>query len=106
MARRRTTRRFPVRRALLVCGIALVAFLYYRPLRAYVSTRHELAARQAEVHGLQVEKRRLERQLHTAMTPAALAREARMQLSLVKPGEQLYIVKGIDAWRRQQRGSK
>ena len=36
-----------------------------------------------------------------ADTPEALAREAR-RLGYVKPGERLFIVKGIDAWRRAQ----
>lgn len=107
MARRRApARRVKLRRALLLAGLAVVGFLYYHPLRAYLDTKHELAHRAAEVQGLRAQKARLERQLKTATTPEALAREARMQLSLVKPGERLYIVKGIDAWRRAQRASK
>ena len=43
----------------------------------------------------------LERRLAEADTPEALAREAR-RLGYVKPGERLFIVKGIDAWRRAQ----
>jgi hypothetical protein len=64
-------------------GIVLIAFLYWRPLHAYVHTKHELQTRQAEVHTLRVEQARLRR------------------LGLVKPGEQLFIVKGIPAWRRK-----
>lgn len=104
--RRAPLRRFSRRRALLAAGLAAVAFLYYHPLRAYLDTNGELSRRAAAVQGLQAEKRKLERQLATAGTPESLARAARMQLSLVKPGERLFIVKGIAAWRRAQRGAK
>jgi cell division protein FtsB len=98
MARRR--RRVQLRRAALILGVVLVGYLYYHPLRAYLDTKRELAGRQGEVDVLRAQNARLERQLKAAGTPEALAREARMQLSLVKPGEKLYIVKGIEAWRR------
>lgn len=106
MARRRpSTSRISFRRALLLCGVALVAFLYYHPLRTYLDTHRQVSDRQAEVRTLRAEKARLERQLKHSETPAALARQARMQLSLVKPGERLYIVKGIDVWRKAQRAA-
>jgi cell division protein FtsB len=102
VARRKpTTRRVNIRRTVLLLGAVLVGYLYYHPLRAYLDTKRELSARQAEVAVLQAQNRRLERQLKVAGTPEALAREARMQLSLVKPGEQLFIVKGIEAWRKR-----
>jgi cell division protein FtsB len=102
MARRRpSARRVHVRRAVLVLGVALVGYLYYHPMRAYLDRKHELSARQAEVAVLQAENLRLEQQLKASATPATLAREARMQLSLVKPGERLFIVKGIEAWRKR-----
>jgi cell division protein FtsB len=107
MARRRaSTRRTNLRRSLLLLGVVLVGYLYYHPLRTYFDTKHDLAGRSAEVRSLQSQKRKLERQLRESGTPQALAREARMQLSLVKPGEQLFIVKGIDAWRRAQHPAK
>jgi cell division protein FtsB len=83
----------------LVLGVLLfVAFLYYQPLRAYVQTRDALSERSAEVESLRAEKRSLEQRLAEADTPEALAREAR-RLGYIKPGERLFIVKGIDAWR-------
>jgi len=78
-----------------------VAFLYYQPLQSYLDTHDALEQRSAEVESLRAEKRSLERRLVEADTPEALAREAR-RLSYVKPGERLFIVKGIDAWRRAQ----
>src|SRR3954454_22859820 len=99
--RRPSARRIGVRRALLALGVCFVAYLYYHPLQAYLDRKHELAARQADVQALRAQNERLERQLKTSATPQALARAARLQLSLVKPGEKLYIVKGIEAWRRR-----
>ena len=42
------------------------------------------------------------RRLEEADTPEALARRAR-KLGLVRTGEQLFIVKGIEEWRRKAR---
>jgi cell division protein FtsB len=105
MAKRSAKRRkrLPRRRFLfrwLALGVfAFVAFLYYQPLRSYFETKDALSQRQNEVRGLQAERRSLERRLAEGDTPEALAREAR-RLGYVKPGERLFIVKGIDAWRR------
>ena len=81
--------------------LALVAFLYYQPLRSYLETREALARRSAEVRALETEREALERRLATQTSTAALLREAR-RLAYVKPGEQLFIVKGIPAWRRDR----
>ncbi len=102
MARPRvSTRRLHLRRVLLVLCVALVGYLYYHPMQAYLDTKREVTQRQAEVAILEAQNARLEHQLKASATPEALAREARMQLSLVKPGEQLFIVKGIEAWRKR-----
>ena len=77
-----------------------MAFLYYRPLASYVETRNELGNRRGQVVVLRAEKVRLERRLARTTSDAALAREAR-RIGFVKPGEQLFIVKGIGTWRRQ-----
>ena len=77
-----------------------MAFLYYRPLSTYLQTRDELGARRAQVVMLRAEKVRLERRLARTTSDAALAREAR-RIGYVKPGERLFIVKGIASWQRQ-----
>jgi cell division protein FtsB len=85
---------------LLVAGVlALVAFLYYRPLQSYVQTRADLDRRQAEVVRLRAERTTLERRLTRSTSVAALRREAR-RIGYVRPGERLFIVKGIPEWRR------
>ena len=76
-----------------------MAFLYYRPISSYLQTRSELGARRAQVVALRAEKARLERRLARTTSDAALAREAR-RIGYVKPGERLFIVKGIAAWQR------
>ena len=81
---------------------ALVGVLYYHPLTTYFETRATLNERAAEVAELRAEKTRLERRLAWSSTPEALSREAR-QMNLVRPGERLFIVKGIPEWRRAQR---
>ena len=78
-----------------------VGVLYYRPLVAYVHTRDTLARRTAEVAQLRAKKRVLERRLRTEASPRALEREAR-RLGYVRPGEQLFIVKGVARWRHQR----
>jgi cell division protein FtsB len=86
---------------LAIGALCLVAFLYYRPLRAYVDAKRTMQVRTAEVQALAAQKRVLERRLARTGTRDALIRQAR-QLSLVKPGERLYIVKGIAGWRHQR----
>jgi hypothetical protein len=115
--RRRTTAAVPRKRAkrrlrpqrstvllrwCMVGVFALVGLLYYHPLATYFETRALLNERAAEVAELRVEKARLETRLERSATLAALSREAR-QMNLVRPGERLFIVKGIPEWRRAQR---
>jgi hypothetical protein len=93
-----------LRRWLAVGAIALVALLYYHPLHAYVDAHGQLSRHEAVVRRLESEKATLERQLASSNTPATLAREARA-MGYVKPGEKLFIVKGIGEWRRLERAT-
>jgi cell division protein FtsB len=88
-------------RRLAVGGILLVALLYARPLRSYMGTKQELADKVTDVRMLKAEKRDLQRRLAEANTTQALEREAR-RVGLVKPGERLFIVKGISRWVHQR----
>ena len=87
-------------RLLAIGGIALVAFLYWKPLHTYLHTKGELQARTAQVQALQAEKARLQVRIAQAGTGDQLLREAR-RLGLVKPHERLFIVRGITAWRHK-----
>jgi Septum formation initiator len=97
--RRRSRSRLVIRWA-AVGAVLLIGLFYYRPLHSYIATNHEFAQRSREVHALDVENRALRHRLATAGTTAALVREAR-QLGWIRPGERLFIVKGIAGWRHQ-----
>ncbi len=101
---RRPARSIVFRRWLAVGALLLVALLYYRPLKAYVDARSELGHRSQIVRTLQVDKARLEQQLGSSTSLATLSREARA-LGYVRPGEHLFIVKGIQQWRKRERAS-
>lgn len=96
----RPRKQTPVLRWAAVATLAVVALLYYRPLKSYVETRGSLQERQAEVQHLRAKRDELAHRLERADTPEALTRRAR-KLGLVKPGEQLFIVKGIEESRRE-----
>jgi cell division protein FtsB len=100
MAKRR--RRRPTRSRLLlrwgaVVAACVVAALYYKPARTYLHTRDTVAARAAEVQKLRKHHQQLQRLVAASTSDAELAREAR-RLGLVKPGERLFIIKGINRW--------
>jgi cell division protein FtsB len=82
-----------------VAGACLIAYLYYRPVKAYISASHELAARKAEVKALAEQKAQLAQRLAISGTGQALLQEAR-RLGYVRPGEQLFVVHGIKQWLR------
>ena len=86
-------------RLLAIGALLLVAFLYWKPANTYLRTKHTLDSRQAEVQSLRAEQIRLQKRLAQVGTKEQLVREAR-RLGLVKPGERLFIVKGIPAWRK------
>ena len=89
-----------------ILGVLLfVAFLYYQPLSSYLHTRSALKDRAAEVERLRIERTRLQQRLADSETTTALAREAR-RLRLVRPGERIFIVKGVEEWRRAQARAK
>ncbi len=77
----------------------MIGYAYYHPLRSWLETRHELQARRAEVAQLVAEKRELKQRLQASARLDSLARQAR-QLGYIRPGEHLFIVKGIKAWQK------
>lgn len=88
-----------------VIGVfGLVGFLYYRPISSYLETRATVRERAAEVSELRDERSRLQARLHHNSTRKALEREARLN-GYVRPGERLFVVKGIAEWRRANRAA-
>jgi hypothetical protein len=86
----------------LLAAVAAAAYLYYQPIASYLETRDELAAERAEVETLRLVKAELELRLVTSTSVEATRQEAR-RIGYARPGEQLFVVKGIPAWRRAQR---
>jgi Septum formation initiator len=99
----RSTRR--LRLLWMTALVGLAAYLYYQPLSSYFETRNELTARRAEVQVLRVTKVELEQRLQSSTSLEATMREAR-RIGYVLPGERLFVVKGIPAWRKAQRTLK
>jgi hypothetical protein len=99
---RRSWKTASVRRWLAVGVVGLVAFLYYRPLTSYFQARHDLARAESELRTLEAQQARLEQRLAAQTSTDTLVREAR-RLGYVKPGERLFIVKGIPEWRAARR---
>ena len=77
----------------------MIGYAYYHPLKSWIETRDELSSRRAEVGRLATEKRALQDRLEFSASSDALAREAR-RLGFIRPGEHLFIVKGIQGWRK------
>jgi len=90
--------RFRASHVLALGGLVLIGLFYWKPIHSYFSTREVLNRREAEVARLREQKRLLEARLETVGTGGSLVREAR-RLGLVKPGERLFIVRGIPDWR-------
>lgn len=76
-----------------------IAFAYVHPIRAYRDARAEVDARRAETARLERGNAELARRLKWAGTPEFVEREAR-RLGLVRPGERLFIVTGVEKWRK------
>jgi cell division protein FtsB len=87
-------------RLLALGAIVVAGLLYWKPLHSYFHTRDVLNRRQAEVTKLERRQQQLEARIETVDSGHVLVREAR-RLGLVKPGERLFIVRGISAWRKK-----
>jgi cell division protein FtsB len=86
-----------------VAVLLVVAVGYVQPLRAYRQAEDDVAARRAQVERLEQRNERLERQLDEAGTNEFIERSAR-RLGLVKPGERLFVVTGLDQRKRDRQG--
>jgi cell division protein FtsB len=105
---RRPGKKAPASRArrrlrLVWIAVALVAaYLYYHPLSSYFDTRTELASQRSELLALRATKAELEQRLNVSTSLEATRRAAR-RIGYVRPGERLFIVKGIPEWREARR---
>jgi cell division protein FtsB len=88
-----------VRRWLALILIAMIGYAYYHPLRSWFETRSELHSRAGEVAQLAQQKHELQQRVHVSESLDSVARQAR-QLGYIRPGEHLFIVKGITIWQK------
>ena len=79
--------------------VAIAVYLYYRPISSYLETRNDLATSRTQVESLRLVKAELELRLVNTTSVDSIEREAR-RIGYVKPGERLFVVKGIPAWRK------
>lgn len=77
----------------------VIALSYVHPLRSYRAAQERVAERKAELTRLDRRNARLEQRLALSGKDAFIEREAR-RLGLVRPGERLFIVKGVEALRK------
>lgn len=99
--RRKPSRSKLALRWLGVAVLLAVAFAYVQPLRAYRDARAEVFERRSELVVLEREAAALGRRVQLVDDDQFVEREAR-RLGLVRPGERLFIVKGIERWRAPQ----
>lgn len=107
-SRRRSSRRSRSAVALRWVGalvVVAILFAYVQPFRSYRAARVDVKERRAEVSRLERETARLEDRLAWTETDDFVVREAR-RLQLVRPGERLFIVTGVNEWREKQRADK
>jgi cell division protein FtsB len=97
--RRRPPTATLARRWFAVILIGMIAYAYYHPLRSWFETRSELHSRSQEVDQLTALKRDLQQRVRTSESLDSVAKQAR-QLGYIRPGEHLFIVKGIQAWEK------
>ena len=77
----------------------MIGYAYYHPLRSWFETRSELHSRATEVGQLAAQRHELQQRLQASASLDNLSRQAR-RLGYIRPGEHLFIVKGIKAWQK------
>ena len=97
--RRRPPTATLARRWLAVILIVLIGYAYYHPLRSWFATRSELHSSRNEADQLAALKRELQQRVRASESLDSVAKQAR-QLGYIRPGEHLFIVKGIEAWEK------
>ena len=79
--------------------LAAVALAYVHPMRSYQSARDEIARKQEAVAELERKRDKLRKKLALTEEEIYIVREARTH-GLVRPGETLFLVQGIEKWQR------
>jgi cell division protein FtsB len=94
MARRKPSRSKLALRWVAAAVLVLIALSYIHPLTSYRHARAEVEQRRQAIAKLEQGNGRLAQKLTQAGKSQFVEREAR-RLGLVRPGERLFIVKGV-----------
>jgi hypothetical protein len=84
-------------RLLAVGVVCAIAVAYVQPIRAYLGARDDAATSREEKAAALQRRDVLRQQLEETGTDAFVEREAR-RLGLVRPGERLFVVRGVETW--------
>ena len=84
--------------AALLVGVAVA---YVHPIKSYQTAKSDVARKQAEVDTLERKRDKLKKRVALAQTDVFVEREARTH-GLVRPGETLFLVQGIEKWQRAE----
>jgi cell division protein FtsB len=93
--RRRPSRSSLALRWLGVAVLLAIGVAYVHPLRSYSAAKERVVERRAELAGLQHEIADIDRRIALSGEKSFVERQARL-LGLVRPGERLFIVQGVD----------
>jgi cell division protein FtsB len=99
----RPLRRGRLGRLVGLAVIAAIAFAYVQPIRAYMAAQDDIEAHRAQRSALLRQQAALRHDLAQVETDAFVEREAR-RIGLVHPGETLYVVQGVQKWKRLASG--
>jgi len=94
------------RRRLLGCWLAAavllgVAVAYIQPVKSFQAAESEVTRKHVEVETLERKREKLKKELALAETDVFIEREARTH-GLVRPGETLFLIQGIEKWQRAE----
>jgi cell division protein FtsB len=100
MARRRPSRSRLALRWVGPLLLVLIALAYVRPLGSYRDAQDEVAKRKATIARLERGNAAFRQRLSLTGKNEFVEREAR-RLGLVRPGERLFIVKGVEHLKKR-----
>lgn len=84
-------------RLMIVGVIIFIAACYISPVRAYVEKSRLIQSEQAKTESLRSQRDQLQYEKDSLQSTAYVEQVARRDLGMVKPGEQPYVVKDLNA---------
>lgn len=88
--------RFVSRLVITACGVVFAVLLIYQPLAQYYGEARQLQRLEAEYSAIEAQNEDLRSEISYLSTDAGLEEYARYELGLVRPGEHVVEVQGLD----------